>query len=107
MTSEQLTEKMMSAINWQETWDDDDNSIWEGLSPFTTDSDPEAGPNVYWRLKQEVFGNKIQWYQAHDAELGGVDHHQTWATLDEAKSDCQKAHDNILLTEESSQDSDQ
>lgn len=86
----------MAAINWTEDFDRDDNSIWEGLSPYTTDSDPEAVPDIYWRLKQRVAENRIEWYADHDSELGGKTG-DSWLTLDEAKAACQAGHDNILV----------
>lgn len=86
----------MSAINWQETWDERDNSIWEGLSPYSTDGDPSAGPNLHWRLKQLLCDNKVIWVAAHDSELGGD---ENWPTLEEAKAACQKAHDHILVSD--------
>lgn len=84
----------MSAIRWNEEFDDDDNSVWTGASPYTTDSDPGAAPDVYWRLKQRLRNNAVEWYSAHDAELGG-ETGESWSTLDGAKAACQEAHDNI------------
>lgn len=88
----------MAAISWCEEFDDDDNSIWTGASPFTTDSDPDAAPDLYWRLKQRLVGNRIEWYAAHDAELGG-ETGDTWDTVEAAKAAMQEAHDRIIVTE--------
>ena len=88
----------MAAITWDEDFDDNDNSIWVGASPYTTDSDPEAVPDVYWRLKQRLVSNRIEWYADNDAELGGKTG-ETWQTIEEAKSACQSAHNHILVTE--------
>ena len=80
-------------IAWHEDWDDDDNSIWEGASPYHDDGSP-----IYWRLKQRLVENKIEWYAAHDAELGPEDV-PPFDSLEHAKSECQKAHDHIIQCE--------
>ena len=69
-----------SAPAWVETWDDDDNSIWESPSPYYEDGSP-----FYWRLMQRLVDNRIEWYDASDAELRG-DTHKTWTSLTEAKA---------------------
>ena len=88
----------MAAIRWDEDFDDNDNSIWVGASPFTADSDPEAVPDIYWRLRQRLANNRIEWYADHDAELGG-ETGEWWESLEEASAACQTAHDNIIATE--------
>lgn len=88
----------MAAIEWTEDWDDNDNSIWEAQSPYTTESGPDAVPDIYWRLKQRLTGGKIEWYACHDAELGG-ETGDVWDTIEEAKAETQKAHDHILVSE--------
>lgn len=88
----------MSAINWNEEFDDNDNSIWVGASPYCADSDPAAAPDIYWRLKQRLSNNRIEWYAAHDSELGG-ETGDFWLSLDEAKKACQESHDHIIVTE--------
>ncbi len=85
----------MSAIDWQEDFDDDDNSIWCGCSPYTTDAD--GPPNVYWRLKQRLRDNKIEWYEAHDSELlPDPRFPECWPDIEAAKAAVQLAHDGIL-----------
>ncbi len=93
-----LERSCMSEINWEEEFGDEGNSIWFGASPFTTDSDPLACPDVYWRLKQRLRENEIEWYAAHDSELGG-ETGGAWLSLEEAKSECQRYHDYIIATE--------
>lgn len=88
----------MAQIEWVEDWDDNDNSFWEGLSPYTTDSDPEAVPDVKWRLRQRLENNQIEWYADHDAELSGVTD-ETWISLEGAKAVCQQYHDQIITAE--------
>jgi len=88
----------MSDIYWQEDLDDDDNTVWTGLSPYSTSGDPDAGPDVYWRLSQRLRDNKIEWYANHDSELGG-ETGDVWLTADDAKAACQKCHDHIISTE--------
>lgn len=50
----------------------------------------------YWRLKQRLVGNRIEWYACHDGELGG-ETGDVWNTIDEAKAATQEAHDHICL----------
>ena|SRR3990167_3264126 len=79
------------ALDWQETFDDDDNSIWEADSPWTDDG---ASAGFMFRLKQRLVGNRIEWYDASDAEctLGG----ETFLTLEEAKAACEAAAETII-----------
>jgi len=81
----------MSQINWVEDFDPDDNSYWEGASPYVDET-------FYWRLCQNLQDNKIVWVDCSDNELVG-DGGETWSTIEEAKAACQKAHDNILTEE--------
>lgn len=85
---------MSNQIAWHDELDDDDNTYWEGMSPFCTDTDPDAAPDVKWRLRQALTDNRIWWYACHDAELGGKTG-DTWLTIEEAKAACQEGHDNI------------
>ena len=84
-----------SMINWEEDWDNNDNSFWVGASPYCTDVDGPA--DIYWRLRQMLFGNKIEWYTDHDYELG--QRGEAWSTIEEAKAAIQKQHDEIILSE--------
>jgi hypothetical protein len=88
----------MSMIRWEEEFDDNDNSIWVGASPYVSESDPDAAPDIYWRLKQRLTGNQIEWFASHDSELGG-ETGDSWSTLSEAKAACQSGHDFIIATE--------
>lgn len=76
------------AINWTEEFDDDDNSVWVGASPYVDDD-----RSINWRLRQKLMGNRIEWHADHDAELEAPD---WWLTLDDAKSAVQEMHDTIL-----------
>lgn len=84
-------EAMSNEINWRSDLDDDDNTFWEGNSPYT---DGEDGPRFKWRLRPRLEGNRIIWYACHDQELGGQD--ESWLTILAAKRACQEAHDNIV-----------
>ena len=88
----------MAAIEWRVETDDDDNSYWEGASPYTSDSDPDAVPDIFWRLRQRLFRNVIWWYTDSDAELGG-ETGDCWVSLDAAKLATQKAHDHVISCE--------
>ena len=48
-------------MNWQKTYDDFDNDVWESLSPYEED--------YQWRLKQKLQSNKVVWFEAHDEDL--------------------------------------
>ena len=76
---------------WREEFDDDDNSIWEAPSPYHDDGDP-----ICWRLRQRLFGNKIEWYEDHDAELMDCDSPETWASIEEAKAAIIIEHSSII-----------
>lgn len=85
-------------LTWREDFDDEDNSIWEAASCFTTDSDPLAVPDVFWRLRQLLRNNRIEWVPRHDAELGG-DTGEMWLTLEEAKAAIQETHDAVVASQ--------
>ncbi len=76
-------------INWREELDDNDNTYWEGDSPYTDDDVP-----IRWRLVQRLEDNVVRWHSAHDSELGNLD--EAWKTLELAKESCQRDHDNIV-----------
>lgn len=92
-------EKKMVAVNgskpsWSETFDFDDNSMWEAASPYTDDG---GSPEFYWRLKQRLVKDKIEWYDASDADLvADPESPRTWETLEAAKADIAKDHADII-----------
>lgn len=80
---------------WTESFDDDDNSIWEAPSPYHYDGSP-----FYWRLKQRLFDNRHEWYEAHDLELMPTDGEvRTWATGTEAMDAIAQDHRDIICSE--------
>jgi hypothetical protein len=79
-------------IEWEEIFDNNDNSIWEGNSPYH-----DNGVFFRWRLKQKLCNNKIEWHEDHDAVINCVGCGYWWTSLEEAKKECQKCHDNILI----------
>lgn len=85
---------MSNQIQWFEDFDDNGNTTWEGSSPFHDD-----GVHFMWCIRQRLVGNKIEWYAAHDSELGGECNGVTWPTIEEAKAAVQDAHDDIIRTE--------
>lgn len=89
---------MSTQVQWDEGYDDNDNSYWVAPSPFHDD-----GVHFAWRLRQRLVGNKIEWYAAHDSELGGDCNGITWRSIEEAKAAVQEAHDDIIRTECGSQ----
>jgi hypothetical protein len=76
-------------LEWIEDWDEDGNSIYEANSPFYDD-----GTHFKFRIKQRLANNRIEFYDASDAEcsLGG----ESWPTLAKAKAAMQKASNGIL-----------
>jgi len=78
----------MGKYNWFEDFDECDNSIWTLTSPY------EEG--FTFRLKQRLFNNKIEWVEAHDSELCGVNRPEFWPDLSEAKAAIEQCYENIL-----------
>lgn len=89
---------MKTDILWDEFFDDDDNVFVEGMSVYTTDQDPDAAPDLSWRIRQRLRRGKIEWYACHDSELGG-ETGETWETLGDAKAAIQKQHNEIIRQE--------
>lgn len=89
---------MQNSIQWAEDFDGNDNSTWAAPSPYHDD-----GVHFMWCLRQRLVGNKIEWYAAHDSELGGDCNGITWPTIEAAKAAVQDAHDDIIRTEFRSQ----
>ncbi len=84
-----------SAPVWSETWDYEDNSMWEANSPYHDDGDA-----MVWRLKQRLVKNKIEWYEEHDADLmADPQNARTWKTLKAAKSAIAKDYAEIIEVE--------
>lgn len=84
------------APRWTEEFDDHDNSSWEAASPYEVDESL-----LYWRLKQRLVNNKIEWVEAHDCELmaGEPDPPDSWATIEEAKTAIAVKHAEIARVE--------
>ncbi len=80
-------------LPWTETFDDDDNSIWEAPSAFL---DGEDGAPFMWRLRQVLMYNAIWWVDhATDGELiDGAG--SEYRTLGEAMNSCENANDCII-----------
>lgn len=77
-------------LEWTEHFDDNDNSYWEALSPYTND-----GPPIMWRIRQRLGDNRIEYYEDHDQEL--LQHAPDyWITLGDAQEAIEKAHRNII-----------
>lgn len=81
----------MSGLFWTETFDDDNNSIWEAPGPFT-DCNPR------WRLVQKLANNRIEWHAEHTAELGDTANGEFWLSLEEAKAAVESTHSQICVT---------
>lgn len=86
----------MTAINWAEYFDDNDNVYYEGASPFTTE--PDGAPDIYFRIRQRLRSGVVEWYADHDAELGG-ETGETWPSFYMAQEACEKVYSQIVATE--------
>lgn len=82
-------------LRWEESFDDDDNSIWEASGPY---GDEEGGCLGSWRLRQKLSNNQLWWYSDHDPEL--QDEEDSWTSLEKAKTDIEALHQYILDTYE-------
>jgi len=80
-------------IRWEESWDDEDNSIWEASGPF---GDEEGGCLGSWRLVQRFCNNQVKWEEDHDLELRDSRDGGGWLNLNAAKQDIEKTHLEIL-----------
>lgn len=90
--------RISTKLHWSEEFDDNDNSIWEAASPFGDGSDGEQLDPFYFRLKQRLVANRIEWYDASDADIMSKDDEadpRTWATLEEAKAAFQQDDNEI------------
>lgn len=89
-----IATKSMKKITWDKEYDDDDNTIWVAASPYT---DEDGAPEFFWRLKQRLRDDKIEWYEAHDAELLNIpEWGEIWTDLDKAKCYIETEHDKIF-----------
>lgn len=88
--------KTIHALRWTETWDDDDNSIWEATGPYT---DETGCPDGDWRIRQRLRNNKVEWYEDSDAELMmDAEHPRTWPSRQAAMKAITQEHADILAT---------
>lgn len=88
---------MNHKLNWYQTWDNNDNSIWEACGPY---SDECGGCLAYWRLVHKLIKNQPVWVAEHDADLEGMeDGDGQWKNLESAKSDILKLHNELLESE--------
>ena len=77
----------MNKYNWSESIDENNNTVWILQSPY------EEGFN--FRLKQRLYNDEIEWFEAHDAELMGGKP-DWWLDLSEAKAAIEQCYRNIL-----------
>lgn len=83
---------MNTKLNWNEEFDDEDNSIWEASSPWHDD-----GGTFQWRIKQRLRDNKHEYYDASDEELRDTSFdEETWESLFEAQQYFQKENDDLV-----------
>lgn len=80
-------------MNWTETFDDYDNSIWELSAPYTDEV-------FTFRIKQRLENNCRWFYSDSDEELGGDMNAARWGTLKRAKAAIEACWRNCLETAE-------
>ena len=68
-------------MEWVESFDDHDNSIWEAASNMVPGE--EEMPFEY-RIKQRLVANHIEWYDASDEDIRTEE--TTWWSLALAKA---------------------
>lgn len=79
-------------LEWEETHDDSDNSVWEAASPY---GEEEGSSPFMWRLKQRLFANAVEWHPDHDADIADQMECRTWTSLEQAKAEIQKDDDEL------------
>lgn len=79
-------------LEWEETWDDNDNSIWEAPSCLGSEDD-----GVFrHRVKPVLCDNRILWRLASDDELmSDDDQDEAFLSADAAKAYCQRRDEEI------------
>lgn len=80
-------------MNWVETFDANDNSVWSLTAPYTDEV-------FTFRLKQCLEDNSLWWYSASDEELGGDMDGARWGTLKRAKHEIEACWRTCLETTE-------
>lgn len=89
-----ITTALNNPLKWEESFDDDDNSIWEASGPYGDEGGSCIG---LWRIRQLLRMNHILWVEDHDAELRDeFTSEQSWPTLESAKKDIERIHHEIL-----------
>ena len=79
---------------WEESFDDDDNSIWEASGPY---GDEEGACIGSWRLVQRLRNNQISWFEDHDPELMDSDTNDVgYPSLSLLKRSIEIIHNDIL-----------
>jgi len=78
-------------IEWETHVDETDNDFWEAPSPYHDEGTP-----IYWRIKQRLWNNSIEFYLCHDSEL---DECESFDSLKDAKNHVQKGHESIVKEE--------
>lgn len=85
---------MNHKLYWFQTWDDDDNSIWEAAGPY---GDGDGSCLANWRLVHKLVNNQPVWVAEHDADLEDIEEGDgQWLNLNAAKSDILKLHNQII-----------
>jgi hypothetical protein len=78
---------MARKLNWSDEPDAYGNTEWCASGPYTE--------GFTWRLRQRISENKIEWFEAHDAELLSRKP-ESYSTIEEAKADVEEQHATIL-----------
>ena len=80
-------------LEWDEEFDDEDNTIWTTPSPYT---DECGSPEFYFKIKQRLCSDAIEYYNASDFELMTRNNDLTWDNLEDAQEFFVDEYNSIL-----------
>lgn len=87
---------MTHKLHWTQDTDDDGNNFYEAASPYGDGPEGDVLDPFYFRLKQRLVNNAIEWYEASDPEcMADEGDPRTWPTLEEAMAAMQKDDEEI------------
>lgn len=82
----------MKNLNWNESFENDDNSIWEANSCcHDGSSNEDPGSPFQYRLRQRLRANAIEWVEDSDQELMPDESDpRAWESLELAQAELEK-----------------
>ena len=88
-----LTQSDADIDKWSQHHDDNDNSYYEMLSPYSSDGE---SADIHWRLRQKISDDKLIWYADHDAEVLDSNQDTEWTSLAAAMKSVEIEHQDIV-----------